>query len=243
MTIIDTQSNEQNWRGVFKEFEREYPWESKKRKVVWRGALSEAEWRDALTSVRWRLAKHVHESSNELYDIGLTSIPTWLTDKIKFNMTDIGGFVKGIKPMTAFQNFMAVLDMDGNSWSSRFGSLLCYNSVVVKVEPKYFDYFFSDLKPWTHYVPVQNDLSDFDRVVAWTLDPRNDMAVKGIIRNANQYCSQRLVRPELATDLLDILESYVRLLDRADLNWQTQWKQKREQMFSDSKLKMINLLS
>lgn len=116
MTIFDGQDSEQNWRGVFSEFEREYPWESKQRKVVWRGALSEAEWRDALTSVRWRIAKLVHELQSDLYDVGLTGIPTWLTDKIDFNLDEIGGFVKGIKPMSAFQQYIAVLDMDGNSW-------------------------------------------------------------------------------------------------------------------------------
>lgn len=125
--------------------------------------------------------------------------------------------------------------------SSRFGTLLCYNSVVIKIEPKYFDYFYSDLKPWTHYIPVKNDLSDMHENVAWTLDPKNEQAVRSIIRSANQYCSQRLVRPELATDSLDIFESYVRLLDRADPEWQTQWNQKREEMFSSPKLEMINL--
>ena len=115
MTIIDTQQNELDWIGVFKEFERDYPWESKKRQVVWRGALSEAEWRDALTSVRWRIAKHVHEKKNDLYNVGLTGIPDWLTDYITFNLTEIGGFVEGIKPMTAYQGYRAVLDMDGNS--------------------------------------------------------------------------------------------------------------------------------
>lgn len=37
----------------------------------------------------------------------------------------------------------------------------------------------------------------------------------------------RLVRPQLATDTHDIFESYVRLLDRADPNWQSHWIQKK----------------
>jgi len=113
MTIIDTQASEENWRGVFKEFAEAYPWESKQRKVVWRGALSEAEWRNALKSVRWRIAKKIHEMQSPLFDVGLTGIPTWLTEKMTFNLDEIGGFVGGMKPMTAFQKYMAVLDMDG----------------------------------------------------------------------------------------------------------------------------------
>lgn len=241
MTIIDTQATDENWRGVFGEFHKNFPWVSKIRKVAWRGALSEAEWRDALTSVRWRVAKLVHESTNDFYDVGLTGIPFWLTDKINFNLTEIGGFAKGISPMSAFQQFFAILDMDGNSWSSRFGSLLCYNSVVIKVEPKYFDYFYSDLKPWTHFVPVKNDLSDFEANVAWTLDQKNEAAVRNIITAANQWCSQRLVPSELATDLLDIFESYVRLLDRKDSNWRREWQQTKDNIFSSSELNLFQV--
>jgi hypothetical protein len=117
MTIIDTQDSEENWRGVFMEFERDYPWASKERKVAWRGALSEAEWRNALSSVRWRVAELVHNSKSDLFDIGLTSIPSWVTEHVTFDLSKIGGFKAGIAPMKAFQKYMAILDMDGNSWS------------------------------------------------------------------------------------------------------------------------------
>lgn len=241
MTIIDTQTSDDNWRGVFKQFKNQYPWETKIRKVAWRGALSEAEWRDALTSVRWRAAKLVHESTSGIFDVGLTGIPEWLTIKIDFNLSQVGGFFEGISPMVNFQHYSAVLDMDGNSWSSRFGSLLCYNSVVLKVEPKYFDYFYSDLKPWTHYIPVKNDLTDLEENSAWALDPKNEPAVKDIITAANQWCSQRLIPTELATDLLDIFESYVRLLDRSDPNWVKEWQTIRGDLLSSSRLNMVQL--
>ena len=115
--------------------------------------------------------------------------------------------------------------------------------MVLKIEPKYFDYFYSDLKPWTHFIPVKNDLSDLDEKVRWALDVNNEPAVKSIIQSANQYCSKRLVRNEIATDVLDILEGYVRLLDRHDANWQTKWNEKRLQMFADPKLQMVDLHS
>jgi hypothetical protein len=241
MTIIDTQISDDNWRGVFKEFDQKYPWESKIRKLVWRGALSEAEWTKALSSVRWRVAKFVQEAKNDQYDIGLTGIPSWLTEKVDFDLTQIGGFKEGISPMSAFQQYTAVLDMDGNSWSSRFGTLLCYNSVVIKVEPQYFDYFHAELKPWTHYIPVKNDLSDFQENVAWALDPQNDAAVKNIIKSANQWCSYRIIPTELAIDLLDIFESYVRLLDRADPNWSAEWQKTKEMIMSSQNLQMARL--
>lgn len=242
MTIIDTQKSEDNWLGVFREFEREYPWESKIRKVVWRGALSEAEWRNALTSVRWRMAKQIYNSEKkDLYDVGLTGIPEWITDHLTFDLSQVGGFKEGIKPMKAFQNYIAVLDMDGNAWSSRFGTMLCYNSVVIKIEPKYFDYFFADLKPWTHYIPVKNDLSDLEDHVAWALDPANEKSVKSIISAANRWCSHRLVPDELKVDFLDALESYARLLDRGNSAWKEEFSHWMEDPSLQAKLGMMKI--
>jgi hypothetical protein len=43
--------------------------------------------------------------------------------------------------------------IDGNYWSSRFGKLLCYISVIVKLEPKHVDYCqLKYLEPWKQYI-------------------------------------------------------------------------------------------
>jgi hypothetical protein len=34
------------------------------------------------------------------------------------------------------------------------------DSVVWKVEPAYVDYFWFELKPWIHYIPVKADFTD-----------------------------------------------------------------------------------
>ena len=244
MNIIDTQVSSENWRGVFREFENIYPWSSKISKIIWRGALSEAEWRDALTSVRWRANKAITNYNlmgSTLYDVGLTGIPRWLTTRVKFNVTEVGGFLPGLKPMTSFMNYKAILDMDGNSWSSRFGTLLCYNSLVVKIEPKYFEYFYPELKPWKHFVPVANDLSDLDTNVRWVLDPNNEQAVKDIIESANDWCSRRILPEELARDQLDIWESYVRQLNRGDSKWHEQLQTVKDDLFKRRDFNYTNL--
>lgn len=244
MNIIDTQGSPANWRGVFQEFNTQFPWSSKISKIIWRGALSEAEWRDALTSVRWRANKLITElnlGGATHYDVGLTGIPRWLTTRVKFNTTEVGGFLKGLSPMTAFMQYKAILDMDGNSWSSRFGTLLCYNSVVVKIEPKYFEYFYPELKPWKHFIPVKNDLSDLDQNVRWAVDPKNEKAVLDIIESANQWCSQRILNQELARDQVDIWESYVRQLNRGDAAWTKKWAQHKKSLFEREDFNVINI--
>jgi lipopolysaccharide biosynthesis glycosyltransferase len=234
MSDLDSQLSYDNWLGFFRESERDYPWKTKIRKAVWRGSLSEADGDKIFTSIRWRMAKHIHELKSSMFDFGLTHIPAWVQGNREIDLAPVGGLKTGITPMNAFQQYTAIMDMDGNSWSSRFGTLLCYNSVVIKVEPQYVDYFYPELKPWVHFIPVRDDLSDLVDNVAWALDPKNDNAVQRIISSANQWCSKRFIPEELARDQLDIMEAYVGQLDRADTKWQQSWHQKRKQISSPS---------
>jgi len=151
----------------------------------------------------------------------------------------VGGLVGGISPQESFQEFLAILDLDGNSWSSRFGTMLCYNSVIVKVEPRYVDYFYSDLVPWKHYVPVRDDLADLEEVSDFLVNPENDGIVKAIVANANQWCAQRLVTNELAKDALDIYEEYVGLLETSNSKWSQQWQTEKNQISSGLELKLL----
>jgi Glycosyl transferase family 90/Stf0 sulphotransferase len=249
MNIIDSQIDTNAWYHMFKEFDEKYKWENKIRQVVWRGALSENDPTRVFDSQRWRLCKLVaalpRGKEKDMFDIGLTNIPDFLTAQIEIDSSIVGGLVKGISPMNDFQKYIAVLDLDGNSWSSRFGTMLCYNSVAIKVEPAYADYWIHDLIPWKHYVPIKNDLSDLLENIDYVLDPRNDDVMQEIILNANQWCSERFTQSGLISDMLDIWEDYVNLLDRADPDWSSVWDAKKKEIFSSSssvsKIQMIQL--
>eukprot|EP00978_Attheya_sp_CCMP212_P020840 scaffold60199_cov103-Attheya_sp.AAC.1 len=72
--------------------------------------------------------------------------------------------MKGKIPFDDFQKYLAIVDVDGNSWSGRFSQLLCMNSVVLKVEPEFADYFMPELQPWVHYIPVHLNSTDLFNV-------------------------------------------------------------------------------
>lgn len=197
----------------------------------------------------------------------LTSIPARKDvnpplEQAALNMTEVG-LVPGM-PERDFMKYRAIFDLDGNFWSQRFGSLLCSNSVVLKVEPKWVDYFHSTLEPWKHYIPVKGDLSDVVDRVKFAVSDDKDRTVQSIISNANIWCANHMVRDKasrngdarcivglvkqylysqvkshLARDFLDSLDWYARQLYVGDSSWPTIWNRERRLVFAEkNKMKM-----
>lgn len=251
-TISESYPKPYHWDKVMDEWRQQYA--EKISQVVWRGGLTGNI--AAYTNPRWRLVTSANrdDQARKIFNVRFTNIPD-RHNKMRKNLTehlireDLWASDR-ITPMSAFQQYVAVLDTDGNSWSSRFGSLLCYSSVVLKVEAMYVDYFHfkrkeNPLVPWTHFVPVRYDLSDLHERAAWVLDPANAEAVQEIVRAANLWCRNQMNYEALARDYLDIWQEYVKLLDTADPDWyERTWKYAKEQMFQrDSDYTMMMLSS
>lgn len=237
-TFQDSQSDPQKWASIMVDFNQTYPWESKIRKVVWRGGLTGA--LQSYTSPRARIGIFAATHSKDLFDMGIVSIPDRHA-RVKIDLARLGGLVNKM-PMQDFQRYRAILDIDGNSWSSRFGKLLCYNSVIIKVEPKLVDYFhLKYLVPWKHFVPVRYDLSDLEEKAKFVMDPKNDELIGQIVVNANEWCRQHMTHSKLAEDFLDVWEQYVHFLDRGDAQWMKVWAKKRDRMKSNKLYRMNRL--
>jgi hypothetical protein len=63
-------------------------------------------------------------------------------------------------PSHTHHKYTQLVDIDGNSWSSRFGELLSTGNAVFKQSSSYYDWFLPLAEPHKHYVPVMKDLSD-----------------------------------------------------------------------------------
>jgi len=133
--------------------------------------------------------------------------------------------------MKDYQKYMAIIDIDGNSWSSRFADLLCMNSVVIKVEPNWMDYFYMELQPWKHYVPVHANMSNLVEVVtmATSDDPEIQKQMQQIVHNANVWCRSKMTAPQLSIDMIWIMIYYVEMLKKEDSHSAkfTRWKKSR----------------
>lgn len=217
-TIRDSKVHSDEWKHDAQVRKAKYPWHDKIRKIVWRGSLwLDGYYTSTVASPRWKMCKIAKEHPHPAYDFGLVQVA-----EKQVNLADVGGLVDPI-PMEDFQKYIAILDVDGTSWSSRFGSLLCYNSVVVKVEPEYVDYFHYDLVPWTHYIPVKRDLSNLREVADFISDSHNDAQLLDIVHNANAWCHSRMTASMLAEDVLHIWDAYVDALYQHNPQWMDVW--------------------
>ena len=105
-----------------------------------------------------------------------------------------------------FQEYAAVIDVDGNSWSQRFLGLLCQTSVVIKQRSEFREWFSSDLIPGVHYVEVRSDLADLvpkvKQVLQLTDTPDGRAELAKMVAAANAFCRKGLHRDVMATAML-----------------------------------------
>jgi len=210
-------TNATYWDQIFQEQHQKNPWHSKINQAVWRGATTGGkvmyqDWRDLPRT------KLVHYSLEhpDVIDAGFTRYNNRNEQEKKEIISS--GLSKNFMEMADCQQYKAILDIDGNSWSSHFSDLLCMNSIVIKVQPQWVDYFHPELKPWVHYIPVHKDLSDLAKVVNLVLSNNTQQQMKTIVQNANEWCKSKITGTQMTINMMWIFFSYVDLLKREDRN-------------------------
>lgn len=59
------------------------------------------------------------------------------------------------------------VNVDGTVAAYRFPYLMLGDSLVLKQDSPYYEHFYTTLRPWKHYVPVNRNLSDLLEKVKW----------------------------------------------------------------------------
>jgi hypothetical protein len=129
----DAPNKMQDYDSFHQERENKFPWSMKKQQAVWRGSASGHNPHGWSAMPRAQLVNFsIHYP--ELLDAAFTEANQYKQmypeEWVKLvNNSRFGDWIG----FHDFQKYRAVLDIDGNSWSDRFGNLLCTNSVVIKV--------------------------------------------------------------------------------------------------------------
>ncbi len=257
-TLFQAQPDQTPDQHVFHAtLKQKYPWSTKLRQAVWRGAATGYAPNGWASLPR---AQFVNYSLRypDLFDAAFVDSAQFhsLYPEEHFKLRNFSRFADRIE-MNDYQKYRAVVDIDGNSWSTRFGQLLCMNTVVIKVRvcfyptfdtavrflfcaadstvgflylisvlqvyPRNKNYFFDQLQPWQHYIPVKNDLSDLIDAARFADSDKNKRKVQQIIYRANEFCRTTLTRRRMGEDTYWMIQQYIQLLGDNATRWR-QWE-------------------
>lgn len=107
--------------------------------------------------------------------------------------------------ITEMCKFKYILDIDG--WTNAWGLVwkLYSGSVVMKNDSVWKQWYYDSLKPFVHYVPILNDLSDLQEKYQWCIDHPDECEI--IIKNAIRFVKDRLNMDSATKDMQDIVWS------------------------------------
>ena len=151
-------------------------WDARSDRIVWRGQTTGAgtvskthlsvDDADLLPRVRLCLAlKDTPGTDVKLSTVSQSSDNRLHADRL----SEAGILGEYVSPLT-WHGLKFAIDIDGNTnaWSNLYTRLVM-GCCVLKVTSAhgYRQWYYDDMEPWIHYVPVQADLSDLRDRIAW----------------------------------------------------------------------------
>lgn len=103
------------------------------------------------------LLKKIGDVNPDLFDVFHISPKNGIIDNNIPNYSSLPELIK----------YKYLIDIGGNGWSGRLKWLLFSKRPLLLVDRNYIEYFYNDLIPYKHYIPVKMDLSDLLEKVDW----------------------------------------------------------------------------
>jgi hypothetical protein len=108
-------------------------------------------------------------------------------------------------PQAEFARYRYQIDIDGNTNSWGLLAKLALGSCILKVESSCRQWYYGDLRPWEHYIPIRADLSDLEDKVLWCRDHDDD--ARNIAEAGKRFADLRVFGTEMARAAALLLEA------------------------------------
>lgn len=188
----------------------------KEQKLFFRGALSGPE--------REVLFKKYQDVDFPAVDVALTSVPegapcdntrkAWCTG-IPAKWVSRSGLLVNATALVPLEESLAryryILSVDGVGCADRVPILLSSANLVFIVASDFHEFWYADLVPFRHYIPVKKDLSDLLDVIKWANDQKEETLLD-IVASANKYVRTFLSTEAMKCYYVHVLQKYARLL-------------------------------
>ena len=163
-------------------------------KIGWYGNIYSAK-SDVIESQTRPLLKKIGDANPHLFDI----------HHVAPNNDQINNSCANYMSLPDLVKYRYLIDIGGNGWSGRVKFLLFSRRPLLLVDRKYIDYFFDDLIPYVHYIPVKEDLSDLQQQIKWLLT-NNEQALQ-IAQNAYNYAVHNLTEAKVYERIAEVYKN------------------------------------
>ena len=102
-------------------------------------------------------------------------------------------------------NYKYLIDIEGNGYSGRVKHLLHTGRPLFYQKRYWNEYWFFKMEPFVHYIPIENDFSDFNQKFNFILE--NDDVAEEIGNNAREFAIKNLRRKNAVEKYRDLFVS------------------------------------
>ncbi|XP_072318082.1 protein O-glucosyltransferase 1 [Eucyclogobius newberryi] len=183
-------------RDDLKKSATQWPWEKKESRGFFRGSRTSPE-RDPLILLS--------RESPELVDAEYTKNQAWKSEKDTLGKPP----AKEI-PLVDHCKYKYLFNFRGVAASFRFKHLFLCGSLVFHVGDEWQEFFYPQLKPWIHYIPVKQDLSDVEELLQFAKE--NDAIAQDIASRGRQFILDHLKMKDISCYWEQLLTEYSKLL-------------------------------
>lgn len=206
--LLDPQ---REWISLTHNYSKQFPWENKIAKAFFRGASTG---RFNLTAPDFNndrvrvvlFGKHHPDMVDATFNVVFQPPLQSLLDSLQI--------ARGFVPIDKHFQYKYLLDIDGNaSTYSRGRWILLSNSTLVKIMSSHRQWYYKAMRPWVHFVPIKNDLSDFESTLHFLM--ANDGLARQIADNGTALGKVIFSREVVDSYIIKLLFAYAELLQRS----------------------------
>ncbi|XP_013398028.1 protein O-glucosyltransferase 1 isoform X1 [Lingula anatina] len=183
-------------RDIIPKKAEQWPWEKKKNLGYFIGSRTSDE-RDPLILLS--------RKRPDLVDAQYTKNQAWKSDKDTLHMPP----AQEVK-LEDHCPYKYLFNFRGVAASFRLKHLFLCDSVVFHVGDEWLEFFYPAMKPWVHYIPVKQDLSDVQELLEFA--QANDDVVREIAKRGRQFIWDHLRMEDVKCYWEKLLKQYAKLL-------------------------------
>ena len=190
-----------------------YPWEQKIPQAIWRGQTTGGAYFKGIYD-RFPRFKLVELASHypDIVDAKFNSLYTdGYVQQILYQLNYVGNTISIEEHMK--YKYQILIDGNAAPWTRGFWQLHC-NSVILKQDSNYIQWYYDELKPYVHYIPFSYFCENLIEKIQWAKD-NEDKALE-IINNANKFAENCLKYSDLLLYMYAVITKYAELQAFAD---------------------------